>query len=84
MKPEMMRSRSHVAVRLASEIVLIAGSIWLFLISIAELVRSFTVYRGYEVALVRGTALLLLMLAAVMAYLGVKMIRSSRSRWIEG
>lgn len=84
MKLGLMRPRSRVAVRLASEIVLTAGSVWLFSISITELVRSFTVYRGYEVALVRGTALLLLMLAAAMAYLGVKMIRSSRSRWIEG
>ncbi len=84
MKPDITRTRSHVAVRLASEIVLIAGSVWLFSISITELIRSFTVYPGYEVAFVRGTTLLLLMLAAAMAFMGVKMIRSSKSRWIEG
>ncbi|CAN5815673.1 hypothetical protein BH23ACT4_BH23ACT4_13910 [soil metagenome] len=84
MNPQFVRPRSHVVVRLASEIVLIAGSVWLFSIAITELIRSFTIYRGYEVPLIRGPALLLLLLAAVMAYMGAKMIRSSRSRWFEG
>jgi hypothetical protein len=78
---EPMRAPSHVVVRLAGEIVLIAGSVALFSISIIELVKSFTAYPGYEAALVRGSALLLFMLAAAMATMGAKMIRSSRSRW---
>jgi hypothetical protein len=78
---ETVRAPSHVVVRLAGEIVLIAGSVALFSISIIELVRSFAVYPGYEVALVRGSALLLFMLAAAMATMGARMIRSSRSRW---
>lgn len=80
MKQEIMRLWSHAAFRLASEIVLIAGSVWLISISMTELVRSFTVYRGYEVALVRVTVLLVSLVAAAMGYLGVKLIRSSSNR----
>lgn len=80
MKQGIMRVWSHTAVRLVSEFVLIAGSVLLVSLSVSELVKSFTVYRGYEVGLVRVTALVFLLLAGTMAYLGVKLIRSSRNR----
>lgn len=80
MRQSIMRVWSHAAVRLVSEFVLIAGSALLVSLSITELVKSFTVYRGYEVGLVRVTALVFLLVAAAMGYLGVKLIRSSRSR----
>lgn len=77
MKQSIIRVWAHAASRLVSEIVLIAGSVGLVSMSMIELVKSFTVYRGYEVGLVRVTALLVLLVAAAMAYLGVKLIRSS-------
>lgn len=80
MRQSIMRVWSHTAVRLVSEFVLIAGPVLLVSMSITELVKSFTVYRGYEVGLVRVTALVFLLVAAAMAYLGVKLIRSSRDR----
>lgn len=80
MKQGIMRVWSHTAFRLVSEFVLIAGSVLLVSLSVSELVKSFTVYRGYEVGLVRVTALVFLLVAAAMAYLGVKLIRSSRNR----
>lgn len=80
MKQSIVRGWSHPASRLVSQVVLIAGSVGLFVMSINELVKSFTVYQGYEVGLVRVTAILVLLVAAAMAYLGVRMIRSSRSR----
>ncbi len=80
MKQGIMRMWSHTAFRLVSEFVLIAGSVLLVSLSVSELVKSFTVYRGYEVGLVRVTALVFLLVTAAMAYLGVKLIRSSRNR----
>lgn len=80
MRQSMMRVWAHPAFRFVSEFVLIAGSVLLVSMSITELVKSFTVYRGYEVGLVRVTALVFLLVAAAMAYLGVKLIRSSRNR----
>lgn len=71
---------SHTAFRLVSKFVLIAGSVSLVSLSVSELVKSFTVHRGYEVGLVRDTALVFLLVAAAMAYLGVKPIRYSRNR----
>ncbi len=80
MKQGIMRMWSHRAFRLVSEFVLIAGSVLLVSLSVSELVKSFTVYRGYEIGLVRVTAIVFLLVAAAMAYLGVKLIRSSRNR----
>ena len=80
MKQGIMRMWSHTAFRLVSKFVLIAGSVLLVSLSVSELVKSFTVYRGYEVGVVRVTALVFLLVAAAMAYLGVKLIRSSRNR----
>lgn len=80
MKQGIMRMWSRRTFRLVSEFVLIAGSVLLVSLSVSELVKSFTVYRGYEIGLVRVTALVFLLVAAAMAYLGVKLIRSSRNR----
>lgn len=80
MKQSIMRVWSHTTLKLVSEFVLIAGSAWLVLISTTEVVKSFTVYQGYEVGLVRVTALILILVAAAMAFLGVKLIRSSTNR----
>lgn len=80
MRQSIMRVWSHTALKLVSEFVLIAGSAWLVSISTTEVVKSFTVYQGYEVGLVRVTALILVLVAAAMAFLAVKLIRSSKNR----
>lgn len=80
MRQSIIRVRSHTAFKLVSEVVLIAASFWLVSMSITELVKSFTVYQGYEVGLVRVAALLFLLLAAAMGFLGLKLIRSSADR----
>lgn len=58
-------------------IILIAGSLWLVSAAVTALVDSFTIYRGYEVGLGRVLALVYFVLAVAMAYLGVRLIRSS-------
>lgn len=77
MKQTIQRVRSGPSWRLFTGIILIAGSLWLAWAAVAVLVDSFTIYRGYEVGLGRVLALVYFVLVAAIAYLGVKLTRSS-------
>ena len=77
MMETIQRVLSRPAWRLLGGVILIAGSLWLLSAAVTDVIKSFTIYRGYEVGLARAGAFVFSLLAAAMAYMGVKLSRSS-------